>query len=44
MMDVHYPYCNHFMMEVSQITMLYTLNLYSVVCQLHLNKTGIKNV
>ena len=33
-------YCdNHFMMYVSQITVLYTLNLYSAVCQLYLNKT-----
>ena len=30
------------MMYVSQIIMLYTLNLYSAVCQLHLNKTGRK--
>jgi len=28
--------------DVSQIIMLYTLNLYSAVCQLYLNKTGIK--
>ena len=28
------------MMYVSQINMLYTLNLYSAVCQLYLNKTG----
>ena len=28
------------MMYVSQIIMLYTSNLYSAVCQLHLNKTG----
>ena len=28
------------MMYVSQIIMLYTLNLYSAVCQLYLNKTG----
>ena len=27
-------------MYVSQIIMLYTLNLYSAVCQLYLNKTG----
>ena len=27
-------------MYVSQITMLYTLNLYSAVGQLYLNKTG----
>ena len=31
------------MMHVSQITILYTLNLYSDVCQLYLNKTGSKN-
>jgi len=30
------------MMYIIQITMLYTLNLYSAVCQLHLNKTGEK--
>ena len=30
------------MMPVSQIIMLYTLNLYSAVCQLYLNKTGRK--
>ena len=29
-------------MYVKQIIMLYTLNLYSVVCQLYLNKTGRK--
>ena len=28
------------MMYVSQIIMLYTLNLYSAVCQLYLNKAG----
>ena len=28
------------MMYVSQIIMLNTLNLYSAVCELHLNKTG----
>ena len=28
------------MMYVSQVIMLYTLNLYSAVCQLYLNKTG----
>ena len=27
------------MMYVTQIIMLYTLNLYSAVCQLYLNKT-----
>ena len=43
MMDVHYTYCgNHFMMYLSLIIMLYTLNLYSGVCQLHLNKTERK--
>jgi len=31
-----------FMMYVNQIIMLYTLNLYSVVCQLYLNKTERK--
>ena len=30
------------MMYVNQIIMLYTLNLYSAVCQLHLNKTRRK--
>ena len=32
--------------DVSQIIMLYTLNLYSALCQLHLNKTerGKKNI
>ena len=30
------------MMYVHQITMLYTLNFYSAVCQLYLNKTGWK--
>ena len=29
------------MMYVSQIIMLYTFNVYSAVCQLHLNKTEI---
>ena len=36
------PFGNHFMMHVSRIIMLYTLNLYSAVIQLHLNKTGRK--
>ena len=31
------------MMYVSQIIMLYTLNLYSAVCQWYLSKTGRKN-
>ena len=30
------------MMYVNQAIMLYTLNLYSAVCQLYLNKTGRK--
>ena len=30
------------MMYVSQVIMLYTMNLYSAVCQLYLNKTGFK--
>ena len=33
---------NYFMMCVSQIFILYTLNLYSAVCQ-YLNQTGRKN-
>ena len=45
MTDVHYIYCgDHFMMCVSQIFMLRTLDLYSAVCQLHLNKTRRKNI
>ena len=31
------------MIYVSQIIILYTLNVYSAVCQLYLNKTGRKN-
>ena len=31
-------------MYVNQIIMLYTLNLYSAVCQLYLNKTEKKKV
>ena len=31
------------MMSEYQIIMLYTLNSYSAVCQLHLNKAGQKN-
>ena len=34
--------CNHFIMHVSQITILYTLNLHSDVCQLYLSETGSK--
>lgn len=42
MVDAEQIYCdNHFMIFVSQI-MLYTLNLYTVVCQLHLSKIGRK--
>ena len=42
-MDIHETYCdNHFRMYVTQIITLYTLNLYSAVCQLCLNKTGRK--
>ena len=33
---------NHFMMYVSQIIMLCILSSYSAVCQLSLNKSGIK--
>ena len=40
-MDVSLTYCNnHFTIYVNQTIMLYTLNLYSDVCQLFLNKTG----
>ena len=36
-------YCdNNFMMYVNSIIMLYTLNLYSAIYQLYLNKTGRK--
>ena len=45
MMDDHHAYCdNCFMIYVSQIIMLYTLNFYSAVCQLYLNKTGRKKI
>ena len=41
MMDVQVIYYgNHFMMYVSQIFMLYTLDLHGDVCQVCLNKTG----
>ena len=41
MMDVNETYCgHHFTIYVSQTIMLYTLNLYSDVCQLYVNKTG----
>ena len=39
MMDVHQT----FMTYVNQITILYTLNLPSVVCQLYLDKTREKD-
>ena len=43
MIGVHSTYCgNHFMMYVSQIVMLYTLNLHSAVYQLYLNTTERK--
>lgn len=41
MLDIHYNCDNHFMC-ISQIIMLYTLNLYSAKCKLHFNKTGRK--
>ena len=35
------PYVsNHFTIHASQTVMLYTLNSYSAICQLYLNKTG----
>ena len=42
MMDVNQTYCcNHFMMCVNQIIILYILNiLYNTISQLYLNKTG----
>ena len=43
MMGVHWTYCcDHVIMYVSQIITLYTLNLFTAVCQLYLNKTGRK--
>ena len=42
-MNVHSASCgHHFMMHVSHIITLYTLNLYSAICQLYLDKTGRK--
>lgn len=35
---------NHFMVYVNQIIVLYTLNIYSAISQLHLNKTGEKSM
>ena len=31
-------------MYVNKIIMLYTLNLYSAICQLYINKTGRKKI
>ena len=43
MMDINKIYHDkHFMMCVSQIIMLYTLNLCRAGCQLYLNKTERK--
>ena len=40
MIDVHWTSCgDHFMMYLSQIIMLYTLNLYGAACKLYLIKT-----
>ena len=39
-MEVPWTYCvNHFAIYVGQVIRLYTLSLYSAVCQLYLNKT-----
>lgn len=39
-MDAHQTYCGKlFIIYASQITMLYTSNVYSAICQLYLNKT-----
>ena len=44
-MDVHPIYCdNHFMMYVSQVIMLCTLNLYNAVCQYISIKLEEKNL
>ena len=43
MMNMYKIYSEkHFIIYVSHITMLYILNLYTTVCQLYLNKTGVK--
>ena len=39
MMNIHQSY---YMVYVSQIIMLHTLNVCNTVCQLYLNKTGKK--
>ena len=44
MMNIHKTYYNLFMMYISQIIMLYALNLYSAICQLYLNKTRRKKL
>ena len=43
MIDAHKICGHHFMMYISQI-MLCSLNLHSVVCQLHLNKSGKEKI
>lgn len=41
MMNVNKTDCGkHFTVYVSQVIMLYILNIYSGTCQLYLNKTG----
>ena len=41
MMDVNETHCdNNFVVDVSQIVMLYALHLYTAICQKYLNKTG----
>ena len=41
MLDVREAYYgSHFMMDVSQIITPYTVNVYSVVCQVYPNETG----
>ena len=43
MMDIHWTYRgHHFMMYISWIITLSTLNLHSTLCQVDLNKIGIK--
>ena len=43
MMHVHSTHGDdHFTMYISQIIMFHTLNIYSAVCQLYLNKTERK--
>ena len=40
-LSVHRMYMYTYITHVSQITMLYILNLHSAVCQLYLSKTGV---